>query len=216
MYREWDLPHATVRCAWAVDSTSDGQWTQPATEFWGLAFSSTGAGLGAELIGPASHPQHFELRAGDRFWGVELHAHVFLRSVPKTSFKLIQALPLVPGGFLLGDRHHAFPDENQLGEVVEALVADGLLSSERSVELALTGIGDQSGRTLRRRMREVTGLNHQQIAGMARAREAFRLLSEGIQIADVVERAGYSDQAHLTRSLRALAGRTPRAILAGR
>ena len=59
-------------------------------------------------------------------------------------------------------------------------------------------------------------LNRQQIAGIARARAAFKLLSDGVEIARVVERAGYSDQAHLTRSLRALAGRTPREILSGR
>ena len=90
-----------------------------------------------------------------------------------------------------------------------------MLSTEPVVELALAGRGPRGGRTLRRQVLEVTGLNRQQIAGMARARAAFKLLSDGVGISEAVELAGYSDQAHLTRSLRALAGRTPREILSG-
>ena len=216
MYREWELPQAEVRCAWSVDTTTGGWWTQPATEFWGLGFSSTVDGVSAEVVGPAAHPQRFELHPGDRFWGVELQAHVFLRALPKSSFELVQALPTTSDIFRLGERDYAIPDEHHLGEIVDALVAEGVLSTEPAVALALSGREQPGGRTLRRHMREVTGLNRQQIAGIARARTAFKLLSEGIGIGEVVELAGYSDQAHLTRSLRALAGRTPREILSGR
>lgn len=215
MYREWELPQPEVRCAWSVDATAGGWWTQPATEFWGLGFSSTAKGVGVEVVGPAAHPQRFEMQPGDRFWGVELHAHVFLRMLPKSSFELVQDLPSTSETFRLGGRDYAIPDEHRLGLMVDELVAGGVLSTEPTVELALSGRASQSGRTLRRQVLEVTGLNRQQIAGMARAREAFKLLSEGVGIGEVVELAGYSDQAHLTRSLRALAGRTPREILAG-
>lgn len=216
MYREWDVPQAEVRCAWSVDTTTGGWWTQPATEFWGLGFSSTADGVGVELVGPAAHPQRFEMQAGDRFWGVELQAHVFLRTLPKSSFELVQALPSTAETFRLGERDHAIPDEHHLGEIVDDLVAEGVLSTDPTVARALSGRGRQGGRTLRRQVLEVTGLNRQQIAGIARARAAFKLLSEGVGIGEVVELAGYSDQAHLTRALRALAGRTPREILSGR
>ncbi|MDX2357730.1 AraC family transcriptional regulator [Dietzia sp. PP-33] len=169
-----------------------------------------------ELIGPASHPQRFEMRAGDRAWGVELHAHVFLRMLSKVSFELVQVLPSNSVGFRLGERNYAIPLQHHLGDLIDELVADGVLSTDPIVALALSGRGHQGGRTLRRQVRGVTGLNRQQIAGIERARAAFRLLSEGIGISDVVELVGYSDQAHLTRSLRALAGRTPREILSGR
>ncbi|MFN3599916.1 MAG: helix-turn-helix domain-containing protein [Dietzia sp.] len=216
MYREWELPQAEVRCAWSVEATTGGWWTQPATEFWGLGFSSTAGGVRVELVGPAAHPQRFELQAGDRAWGVELHAHVFLRVLSKASIELVQVLPSDAGGFRLGDRDHAIPDQHHLGELIDELVAEGVLSTDPTVALALSGRGQQGGRTLRRHVRGVAGLNRQQIAGIERARTAFRLLSEGVGISDVVELAGYSDQAHLTRSLRALAGRTPREILSGR
>lgn len=215
MYREWELPQSEVRCAWSVNTTAGGWWTQPATEFWGLGFSSTANGIGVEVVGPAARPQRFEMQPGDRFWGVELQAHVFLRMLPKSSFELVQVLPSTSETFRLGERDYGIPEEHSLGSMVDELVAGGVLSTEPTVALALSGRGPQSGRTLRRQVLEVTGLNRQQIAGMARARDAFKLLSEGVGISEVVELAGYSDQAHLTRSLRALADRTPREILAG-
>lgn len=216
VYREWALASDEVRCAWAVDAPLGGMWTQPATEFWGLGFSATSSGLGAELIGPVAGPQHFQMQVGDRFWGIEFRAHVFLHDIPKESLGAVLTLEMSPDGFLLADAVHPIPSEGQLGELVGDLVERGLVSADPSVELALSGVPSGSARTLRRKVREVTGLNGQQIAVVGRAREAFRLLSEGVSIADVVERAGYSDQAHLTRSLRTLAGRTPREILSQR
>ncbi len=216
VYREWSLEVDEVRCAWAVDAADGGEWTQPATEFWGLGFSATSDGPGAELIGPVAEPQHFRMEVGDRFWGIEFRAHVFLRGIPKESLGAVLPLEVCRDGFVLAGVVHQIPDESQVGELVGDLVGRGLVSADPSVELALSGVPSGSARTLRRRMREVTGLNGQQIAVMGRAREAFRLLSEGMAIADVVEHAGYSDQAHLTRSLRALAGRTPREILSQR
>lgn len=216
MYREWRLPHAAVRCAWAVDADSGGEWLQPATEFWGLGFTSTAAGRSAELVGPTARPQTFAMESGDRFWGVEFEAYAFLRGIAKESFGVVQTLPATADRFSIGGAAYAIPDAGQLGEIVEALLADGRLAVEPSVQIALSGTSGSDGRTLRRRVREVTALNRQQIAGMERAREAFRLLSEGVPIAEVVDRAGYSDQAHLTRSLRTLAGRTPGQILSGR
>lgn len=68
---------------------------------------------------------------------------------------------------------------------------------------------DLSARSLQRRFLRATGLTlgaHRQIE---RARLATHLLAEGLPILDVALRAGYFDQAHLTRSLRRWIGRTP-------
>jgi len=66
-----------------------------------------------------------------------------------------------------------------------------------------------SARSVQRRFLRATGLTlgaHRQIE---RARHATNLLTSGVPILDVVHRAGYFDQAHLTRSLRRLIGQTP-------
>jgi hypothetical protein len=64
--------------------------------------------------------------------------------------------------------------------------------TEPTVASALSGRRQQGGRTLRRQVLEITGLDRQQIAGIARARAAFKLLSEGVGTGDVVDMADAS------------------------
>ncbi|MGH2484637.1 MAG: hypothetical protein ACRDHE_01365 [Ktedonobacterales bacterium] len=47
---------------------------------------------------------------------------------------------------------------------------------------------------------------------MERARKATTLLEQGVPIPDVVYKAGYFDQPHMTRSLKRSMGRTPARI----
>jgi methylphosphotriester-DNA--protein-cysteine methyltransferase len=58
----------------------------------------------------------------------------------------------------------------------------------------------------------VTGLTHQTILQIERARLAARLLEQGMPILDVVFEAGYFDQPHLSRSLKFFIGQTPAQI----
>ncbi|MBR7743756.1 AraC family transcriptional regulator [Phycicoccus sp. BSK3Z-2] len=215
MYREWDLPSPLVRCAWSATVEVNGTWLQPATEFWGLGFSSTADGPTAELLGPAAAPQEMCLRAGDTSWGVEFAAHVFFRGVSKDAATQVMPLPVHESTFELAGFALTLPAPTELSTLVDDLRRRGLLTAEEQVAAALDGRVDRtvSTRTLRRRVHSTVGLNRQQVAVIVRARQAFALLSEGVPVAEVVVRAGYSDQAHLTRSLRTLAGRTPREIL---
>jgi methylphosphotriester-DNA--protein-cysteine methyltransferase len=56
-------------------------------------------------------------------------------------------------------------------------------------------------------------MTHGQFRQIERARHATNLLREGTPILDTVHEAGYFDQAHLTRSLRALIGETPARVM---
>jgi len=49
-----------------------------------------------------------------------------------------------------------------------------------------------------------------------RLQRVLPLLDAGIPLADVAHRAGYADQPHLSREVRALTGRSPAALAAGR
>jgi methylphosphotriester-DNA--protein-cysteine methyltransferase len=55
-------------------------------------------------------------------------------------------------------------------------------------------------------------VSHSTIRQIERARYATNLLREGTSILDAVQRAGYYDQAHLTRSLNRFIGQTPEQI----
>ena len=69
-----------------------------------------------------------------------------------------------------------------------------------------------STRTAQRHFLHATGMTHERLRQIDRARLATNLLRDGIAINEVAHEAGYFDQAHLTRSLKALIGLTPSKI----
>jgi AraC-like DNA-binding protein len=62
---------------------------------------------------------------------------------------------------------------------------------------------------VQRRFLHATGLSYSTVRQIERAERAVELLSTGVSILDAVDIVGYSDQAHMTRSLRRFVGRTP-------
>lgn len=67
-------------------------------------------------------------------------------------------------------------------------------------------------RTVQYRILRSTGLSQRTIRQIERARYAAILLKQGVSILDTVYEAGYSDQPHLTRSLKHFIGHTPAEI----
>lgn len=67
-------------------------------------------------------------------------------------------------------------------------------------------------RTAQYRILRSTGLSQRTIRQIERARYAATLLKQGVSILDTVYEAGYSDQPHLTRSLKYFIGHTPAEI----
>jgi AraC-like DNA-binding protein len=66
---------------------------------------------------------------------------------------------------------------------------------------------------VQRRFVRATGLPLAVIRQIERARYATTLLQGGVPILETAARAGYADQAHLTRALRHYIGQTPARLL---
>ena len=97
---------------------------------------------------------------------------------------------------------------------VERLVREDLLICDPLIECILRGEPPElSPRSIQRRFVQATGLTQGSIRKIERARNATILFQQGVSILDTVERADYSDQAHLTRSLKYLIGKTPLQII---
>ena len=64
-------------------------------------------------------------------------------------------------------------------------------------------------RTLQRHFLKTTGLTYKTFTVIERAQKAASLLRMGQAAADVAFALGYSDQAHMINSLRAIMGQTP-------
>lgn len=83
-----------------------------------------------------------------------------------------------------------------------------------SVERVARAVG-LSARHLRRHSLTAFGYGPKTLARVLRLDRAMSLARNGVALADVAASAGYADQAHFTRDVRALSGVTPRALLQG-
>lgn len=142
--------------------------------------------------------------------------HAFLRRIDKLQvLDEFRALP-TDGSFfeLAGVRFPVEPPE-RMEHLVDALAAQGVLIADPAIARALTGddIG-YSPRNTQRVVSAAAGLGRKRIEQLRRARQAYALLQAGYSLADAAVQAGYSDQAHMTRSFGTLAGRSPAKILA--
>ncbi len=121
--------------------------------------------------------------------------------------------------FWLNGSTWQFPDYENVETFVDWLVRDDVLLRDPIVSAALQGQYQQlemSPRTVRRRFVQATGLSPKAIQQIERAQQAAALLETGVPILDVVHRAGYADQPHMTRSLKRFIGQTPAQIARAR
>ncbi len=118
--------------------------------------------------------------------------------------------------------HHSFylhgsiwqlPTFENADTFIHRLEREELLIQDPVVQSALQGrLPDLSLRSIQRRFLQVTGLSHNTIYQINRARHALNLLAQGVSILDTVEQLGYADQPHLTRVLKRYMGQTPAQI----
>ncbi|MFG2060751.1 helix-turn-helix domain-containing protein [Micromonospora sp. NPDC048871] len=94
-----------------------------------------------------------------------------------------------------------------LGRRVSAALAAGATVAETAARVGL------DARSLLRHSRHLYGYGPKTLARILRMRRALALARSGVSLAEVATRAGYADQAHLTREVRALAGVAPTALL---
>ncbi len=120
------------------------------------------------------------------------------------------------GSFLLGGSRWHELDFDNAEALAHRLARRGFIVRDDAVAAILSGRGKAlTQRSVQRHFRHATGLTPGMFQRIERARYATNLLRGGATILDAVHEAGYYDQAHLTRSLRALIGQTPADVQRG-
>jgi len=109
------------------------------------------------------------------------------------------------------------PSFENAADFVARLARDGALVRDAVVEQTLlrkpVAITERS---VQRRFLRATGLTYGTVRQIERAERTVALLTAGTSIVDAVEIAGYSDQAHMTRSLQRFLGKTPGQLASGK
>jgi AraC-like DNA-binding protein len=112
--------------------------------------------------------------------------------------------------FWLNGSAWEYPTYENADTFVARLVHKGVIGRDPIVERVIDGGRHRvSKRSAQRRFARATGISYAAYRTIERARYATNLLREGVPIIDVVQRAGYYDQPHLTRSFNYLIGQTP-------
>jgi hypothetical protein len=128
-------------------------------------------------------------------------------------------LPAVGGNsFWLAGEVWEAPTFENADDFVARLARHGFIVSDPVVLTAASGeiFDSKRLRKQQRRFIKSTGLSRQAIATIERAQLAAFMLRNGFAIGDTVAAAGFSDQSHLTRSLRQLIGLTPGQLLSSK
>ncbi len=193
-----------------------GSLTRPAETHWHMVLSKRPDATELLLVGPWSSAGRVDVGPDGEVLWIRFKIGVYMPHF--LTRKLLNAetpLPLASGNkFWLKGAAWQFPSYENADTFVNRLMHDELLALDPVVAETLNGkLLDVSPRTLRHRFLQTTGISQNQMYQVKRAWQAEALLRQGMPILDVVERAGYYDQSHLTRSLKQFVGYTPAQIL---
>jgi hypothetical protein len=216
-----------VEKIWRSRSEPADAFISVAVSHWEMVVTRQRGHTVLTVRGPETHATAAPIPQEAQFFGVQFRLGTFMPNLPLD--RLVDgAMNLPPasaprtrtGSFLLDGSTWEFPDYNNADVFVERLIRKGLLVRDQVVQGALAGdardLRALSVRSVQRRFLRATGLTHIRLKQIERAQYAVALLDAGATILDVVDRAGYTDQPHLTRSLKRFAGQTPAQIVRAR
>ncbi|HET6410384.1 MAG TPA: AraC family transcriptional regulator [Chthoniobacteraceae bacterium] len=215
--RPSDSPY--VDRVWRSHSDYAGMFHSMASCHWGIVITRLNGRATLTVRGPETKATMAECPAEGEWFGVQFKIGTYMPLMRCGGLRDRNDVNLPNAtrhSFWLNGSAWDFPTFENAETFVLRLVHAGLIRVDRTVEGTIRGELQQfSTRTEQRRMLEVTGLSHAAIHQIERARRATLLLRRGVPILDVVDEAGYYDQAHLTRSLQRFVGQTPGRVARG-
>jgi hypothetical protein len=187
------------------------EWTTP-DGCWDIVVLERCGQTSVLQTGLISRPVLLRNEAGDSYLAISFKPGVFAPRTPGPRM-VDRALvrPLVTASaFAMDTETLEIPTFENAEGLVDRLVRRGLVVCDELVESAARGQPRAiSPRSMQRHFLSALGMTPKQFAQIKRACLAVDLLRQGIAPAAVAVDAGYSDQPHLTRSLKAIMGQTP-------
>ena len=208
---------AFVERIWRAESERLGDFLSVAASHWEMVVSKYHDETTVTVRGPETKATSMHVTlVGSEFFGIIFKYGAFIPKLPVGN--LVDGDVNLPDAssksFWLNGSAWQFPNYENADTFVERLVREDLLVCDPMIEPVLRDEPQElSPRSVQRRFVQATGLTRSSIRKIERARYATMLLGQGVSIFDTVEQAGYSDQAHLTRALKYLIGKTPTQII---
>ena len=204
-----------VDSVWRGHTGSAGFRIAPAGGCWAMLIERKGSMGQLSLVGPMQKAQRMYYDEDVEFLVIKFKHGTFMPHLPAGEL-LDAVIPLTESdgkSFWWNGSALQFPNYENAETFAERLARDGWLIQEPVIDAVLQGQPQAiSSRSIQRRFLYATGLTHNSIRQIARARQAMTLLQRGVPILDAVFEAGYTDQPHMTKSLKHFIGQTPAQI----
>lgn len=182
---------------------------------WDLVFMKRSGVCQVLHTGLITKPVDLGYAPGDEYLAVTFHPGVFMPKVDARAMvdQGVILGPPVAGRFWLGAETLEVPTFENAEGMVKRLISRGVLALDDVVDDVVQERGRAiTPRTLQRHFARAVGVTAKQLSSIYRAQDAAKMLAQGVSAAEVATRLGYSDQSHMTRSLKHLLGRTPAQI----
>jgi AraC-like DNA-binding protein len=211
-------PSPLVERTWQARSEPEPSFISVAATHWEMVVTRERGAARLTVRGPETRATIVPIPQDAEFFGIQFSVGTFMPALPPV--RLVDravTLPAARGGsFWLDGSAWELPAPDTADVFVDRLRRAGLLVHDPIVAEALVGdVEGWSTRSVQRRVVRATGLSRGATGRIRRAQRAVELLSTGVQPSEVACRTGFSDQPHLTRSLRRLVGQTPAEIGGG-
>jgi hypothetical protein len=192
-----------VEKVWRTKSVPVASFLSVAEPHWELVVTRQRGETRMTVRGPETRASIVAIPQDAEFVGIQFRLGAFMPRFPLAGLvdRAID-LPLAgSGSFWLDSSAWPLPDLQDANVFVDRLVRQGLLIRDADRRA--------SERTAQRRDLRSTGLTRRALGQIERALRAAELVRQGAPLREVAQRAGYADQAHLTRALKRYVGMTP-------
>jgi AraC-like DNA-binding protein len=216
VYEERPSESPFVEAIWRTEDTSDGTYLAAADGAWDLIFTEHGSEHRILLSGPSSRATPVPYQAGNRNFGIRFQPGVFMPALAAMHMvDVTDALPQkTKQRFWLQGESWQLPTFDNVDEFLAKLARLNLLATDTIVTAVLAGHRPPlCDRSIQRHFMHTIGLAPRYVQNIHRANRAVTALQQGSSIADVAVELGYADQAHLTRHVKRVSGRTPGQIV---
>ena len=206
-------PSGYVERIWRTRGVPEKAMISVAVPRWQIVVVKHSQGSTSAIVrGPETKASIVEIPQDAEFLGIEFKLGTFIPALAaETLVDAGKELDAVSRTRInLAGSNWEIPSFENAADFVTRLVKDGALVRDSVVEQTLlrndVGITERS---VQRRFLRATGLTYATVRQIERAKRTAELLTAGTPILDAVEIAGYSDQAHMTRSLQRFLRKTP-------
>lgn len=204
--------HPWIDVVWQTVCLTDGVYRATPDGSWDLILSCAPDGTATVfLTGQATEPVDVPNSEGEHSVVISFAAHVFLAADTEVrTGATIRLLEVQDGSFVLDGVRLPLPSFSDAEELVDKMVAAGLLQSDDLVARAFSERPKAaSKRSVQQHFRKTTGITQKDFQLIRRAQEAVRQLKAGQNAAEVAAGLGYTDQSHMIKSIKKIMGHLP-------